>query len=883
MKQPETDLMGAVRRAEFDEVARLVGGLTARERRAEVAGLKALRRELRESTYSRGGAWTALLVAGAVCHSAPSGAADWIGSGDFEGVERWHRPPLGGLLEGQDVTWQREVALRLARRPAGRDGWGPSTGYRVAEHLLRVSDTPPPAEPGFVVGWMTDRGDPRPRYGEGQLPPGGDLYGRLVWDSFTAVLAPLVFDADTAGQLSGPWAAKEDAQRWPAVLARLADERVIDRGELIARGFARLVRGGGVGELRSYLAVVRALAPSEEELAANLRALTALLDGPSPLAGYAQDCLIALDRAGRLDDATVAEAAEVLLARPEKKLVRAQLAWLDRVAARAPELALRAVARCYGHPDRQLQGQALKVTGRHVTGVRGRLLVELRAAVHLLDPAHAETAAQLLGIYVESVEEAEDDRLPEPPRPVAMPAPLGSPAEVAEELAAALAATDSDSVAFERVLDGLVRHAWQDREALVAALAPVLADGEWRSLGVLAGAVTGALPKQRAWRSLTLANASPFRTWELRGGVGELIAARLEEIAWRLAGDPVPLLLATPTWRNGALDPGELVARIRRYEELGLEPGPVDLAQALLRTVPDGTSDDSLASPAGAALAAWLRVGGLRRQDTTLVPAGTARLGVWMAEYRRFCDQPGLGEEELALLGVPGAGAPGVRPEGGVPKAVRTLLGPTERFHRHSEVEHSMPDGRWLAVLPHHREELAVRLIGQLADSAGSTPVRGYPQLLPLLAEQGGPSGFAVHQALAYGLGAGFPEDRTAVVDALLSLAAQGELDAQALGRETGELLRLGAVKPGRLAATCTELADAGAPRLAWTVLAGVLPALLDGRPSSSAAGLLTAAVDCARRAGARGAIAEVARVAASGGRSKLVAEVKVLAGLLGE
>ncbi|MFD5560082.1 DUF6493 family protein [Kitasatospora griseola] len=885
MKQSETDLVAAIRRADFDEVARLVGGLTPPQRRAEVPGLKALRRELRDSIHSRAGAGTALLVAGAVCHTAPSGAAEWIGSGDFEGVERWHRPPLGGLLDGQDTGWQREVALRLARRPGDRESWGPSTAYRIAEHLLRASDTPPPTDPGFVVEWMTDRGDPRPRHGEPRLPPGIDLFARLVQDSFTPVLAPLVFDADTAGQLSGPWVAKEDAQRWPGVLARLADEQVVDREELVARGFARLVRGGGAGELRGYLAVVRALAPSEDELLANLRALTALLDAASPLAGYAQDCLIALDRAGRLDDATVAEAAEVLLARPEKKLVRTQLAWLERVAARAPELALRAVAQAYGHPDRQLQGQALKVTGRHVAGVRGRLLVELRAAALALDPAHAETAAQLLGIHVESEEAAEEqDRLPEPPRPVAMPAPLGSPAEVAEELAAALAG-DGDSVAFERVLDGLVRHAWQDREALASALAPVLVADEWRTLGVLAGAVTGALPEQRAWRSLTTPKASPFRTWELRGGVGGLIAARLEETAWRLTGDPVPLLLSTPTRRNGALDPGELVARLRRYEELGLEPGPIDLAQALLRTVPDGTSDagaDGLASPAGALLAAWLRAGGLPRQAATPIPAGTVRPGVRMTEYRRFCDQPGLGDAELSMLGVPGSGAPGVRPEGGVPDPVRALLGPTERFHRCSEVEHSMPDARWLAVLPHHREELAVRLIGQLADSAGSSPVRGYPQLLPLLAETGGPAGFAVHQALAYGLGAALPEDRTAAVDAVLLLAAQSALDATLLGHETGELLRAGAVKPNRLAATCTELADAGAPRLAWTVLAGVLPALLDGRPPAGAAGLLTAAVECARGAGARGEIPAVTAAATSGGRSKLAAEAKVLAGLLG-
>ncbi|MFD8595517.1 DUF6493 family protein [Kitasatospora sp. NPDC059646] len=874
----------AVRRAGFDEVARLIGGLTPQQRRAELPGLKALRRDLREGTHSRGGAWTALLVAGAVCHTAPSGAAAWIASPDFEDVQQWHRPPLRALLDAQDADWQREVALRLARRPADRDPWGPATAYRVAEHLLRACGSPPPAEPGFVADWMTDRGDPRPRHGEPALPPGTDLYRRLAQDSFTPVLAPHVFDADTARQLSGPWAAKDDEQRWPAVLARLAEEGTVDRGALIARGYARLVRGGGAGELRSYLAAVRRLDPTEDELAANVRALTALLDAASPLAGHAQDCLIALDRAGRLDDPTVAEAAEALLARPEKKLVRTQLAWLDRVAKRAPELALRAAARCYAHPDRQLQGQALKLTGRHVGRVPEELAAELRAAARSLDPVHAEDAARLLGLPARpDSTPQEHDRLPEPPRPVSMPAPLGTPAEVAEELAAALAG-DPDGVVFERVLDGLVRHAWHDRDALAAALAPVLDDGEWRTLGVLAGAVTGALHRQRARRALTDVRASPFRTWDLRGGVGELISARLEEAAWQLTDAPVPLLLATPTDRSGALDPAALAARIHRYEELGLRPGPVDLAQALLRTAPDGTSTavaDHLTSPAGARLAAWLRAGGLPRQATVPVPAGTGRSGLWKSEHRRYCEQPGIAEEPLTLLGVPGAGAPGAHPDDGVPTAVRTLLGRSAPFLRRAAVEDGIPDGRWPAVLPHHREETAARLIGQLAESADPTPVRGHPLLLPLLAEAAGPCGLAVHQALAYGLGAADAEDRTAVVDALLAFAAQDAIDAELLGRETGELLRTGAVKPNRLAATAGELTEAGAPGLAWAVLSRALPALLAGRPPAGAAALLTAAVDCARRTGARGAIPEVTAAAEAGGRSRLVAEATALAALL--
>nr|WP_237419477.1 DUF6493 family protein [Kitasatospora sp. SID7827] len=890
----------------------MIEPMTDAERRAALPRLKELRRELRTGEHARAGAVTALLIAGAVCHTAPSGAAEWIAGRDFD-VPSWAQRPLLALLDARPAAWQRDVALRLAHglslRPADPFGWDTPVPYEIAEYLLRRSDTPPPAEPGLVREWMRDRGSPEPRRWRAPLPPGPDLYARLRADGFTPVLAPLVFDADTVQQLSGPWAAKGPDQRWPAVLARLAAEGVIDRPAFLARGFARLVRGGAAGEQRTYLELLRALAPAAAELADNRRALLALLDGDSVVAGSALEWLAALDAAAPLGADEVAEAAGVLAARPEKKLVRALLAWLDRVAADGrTAVALSGIAGCFGHPDRQLQAQALKVLKRHIGPVEGESLLELRAAALLLDPAHAAAAAELLGLPVESgplgAEQdrlPEPDRLPQPPRPAPAPAPLGTPAEVAEELAAALAA-DDESVRFERVLDGLVRQVWTDRAALAAALAPVLRpDNDWQALGRIARVATGATPAPRVLSALQSRRGRIFGHWEFRGPLGEFLAARLHETAWRLAADPVPFLLATPTRANGALEARELVTRLERYEELGIQPGPVDFAQALLRTAADGGGEgaERLTSDAGRRLAAWLRGGGLPRQTSTAVPAGTRRPGVQDWEGRRYADQPGLDEEQLDRLAIPALDVPGVDPDPGPPEAVRALLGPAAPFHRRSAVDDTTPSARWTALLPHHREELALRLVGQLADSARDAPVRGNARLLPLLAEADGPCGFAVHQALAYGLGAGHAEDRSATVDALLALAAQQQLDPDALGRETLELLAVGAVKPNRLAATLRELADP-APQTAWRVLAVLLPGLLDGpssapgapggpsggpsggRPPRGAAELVAVAVDTARRSGARGPIAAVTRTAARKGGTKLLAEARTLAALLG-
>ncbi|MFC8719812.1 DUF6493 family protein, partial [Kitasatospora sp. NPDC057198] len=499
-----------------------------------------------------------------------------------------------------------------------------------------------------------------------------------------------------------------------------------------------------------------------------------------------------------------------------------------------------------------VQGQALKVVKRHVRALEGELLAELRAAALLLDPAHAAAAAQLLGVAVElDPTAAAADRLPEAPRPVPLPTPFATPAELAEELAAALAAAD-ESAAFERLLDGLTRHAWQDRAALGAALAPL--PQTWEPLHALARIAVGTA------RPEDLPPLLQYR-YQYDNIFGSVLAARLHETARRLATDPVPFLLATPTWRHGALDARELVSRLARYEELGLQPGPVDFAQALLRTAGDGGEGaGALTSPAGRRLAAWLRGGGLPRRESTVVPPGTEP----GAGRRRHCEQPALDADRLEMLAV-ADGAP-------LPEAVRLLLGPRREADEHYRGRAWLLDERATAILPRHREETAARLV----------PLLGDDRLPLLLAEADGPCGPAVHLLLALACSADHERGRAAAVDALLSLAAQRAFDPAVLGREAGALVRDGAVKANRLALTLTDLATAGAPRSAWDVLAALLPVLLEAPVPRGAAELLAAAVDLARETGARGAIAAVTRTATGGGRSRTVTEAGNLAALLG-
>ncbi|MFH8380397.1 DUF6493 family protein [Kitasatospora sp. NPDC018058] len=125
------------------------------------------------------------------------------------------------------------------------------------------------------------------------------------------------------------------------------------------------------------------------------------------------------------------------------------------------------------------------------------------------------------------------------------------------------------------------------------------------------------------------------------------------------------------------------------------------------------------------------------------------------------------------------------------------------------------PIPHWIAMLPRHREELAARWLDHFAMGADRDE-RGAGRYLLLLAESGGPAGLALHLAVAYGLGARHAEDRTGAVDALLVLAARGDLDGALLGRELGELMARGTVTPTRLVAALGLAAETGAGGTVW-------------------------------------------------------------------
>ncbi|MFF4963469.1 DUF6493 family protein [Streptomyces sp. NPDC001037] len=885
-------LTEAVRAGRTAETLRVVRGLTDAERRACLPDLRALRTELREfSPWDR--RWErvrpALHLAGAACHTGAAAAAAWLVVRDL----RWQQAPVDTLLsalESRDSGWLADVARRLAQRPASA-----GVPYELMAGLVSRSGCEVPVTDAYVIGWVG-------HVGGGWR--GGNVLERLRREPDLAALVAGLFALTDLSEVR--WLLGDGPDGWPSALASLAREGVLDRAFLVDACVARLLRGADGADHRILLPVLTELGLTREEERARTADWTALArDAASPVASHAQTVLGALALDGGLTAGQLAEASEGLLFRGEKKLVRAQLVLLGKVLVRDPGKAaelLPVVGQAFGHEDTQLQERALKLVERHLKKLDGpEARDELARCADRLPPALRARAAALLGVPVESGA-AYEEVLPPVPEPVRLAPAPATAEEVAEELGALLA-SGGDVATFERALDGLARHAYRDPDTLREALAPVVSQRWWAAangrygggpavdtryghcnaqegLDLLLAALHGRVRPADLLRAV---NDGPSEQGCAHSALARVCDARLHSLAYRLCTDPLPLLLATPTWSTGLLDPGELVDRLTEYRRLGARVCPTDFGQALLRV----RADDGAAARDAAVRAEALgtREGArLARRLVSGTESPAARAARWLrtgatapAAARRHSRGPRILVETAEV--------PELRH--GFPPEFRGLGHPASPYawsrHCHHWDDSIRP--HWLAVLPEHRELVAARLLPDLAATAVDDG-RG-AGVLPLLAEAGGEAGDAVRLCVAYGLGARHQEDRLAAVDALLVLAARGQLDTARLGADLGELLGSGAVKPQRLADSARTAASTGAEATTGEVLRHALPvplaALAAARPEAAAVAarglgdLLAVAAECAERSGARGEVPYLAETAARGGSSRLVTQARRL------
>ncbi|MBZ6210770.1 hypothetical protein KVH31_30190 [Streptomyces olivaceus] len=839
----------------------------------------------------------ALSTARLGCQVTPPTAADCILSPGFRAA--FSADWMVDVLDLYPAAWQAEVVARIDERATGTvmDG----DRYAIIDYLVRVTGCPAPTATTYLNSWIRYWDHSALRTGKrSELPRYGDMARILRDHHCAATFLPLILE-------------RPDVQLPPvSVLMELADEGLLDRAALVHRVLTemadlhpahalrnlealrltpeehartspervalldplliRVLQDGTRKEITPHLALLRGLGLSAREQVSFLRDHVAMLDLSLPVAEYGQQVLVALDEAGLLEDGVLAESCERVLARPEKKLVRAQFSWLDRAARRDPGRAagvVTGVALAFQHPDIALRERALTVAARHLRAAGEAVLPELRVAAASLGPGLTARAEELFGpppgddgTAGRSTEAPPAalfaDVLPAVPVPAPV-RPVGAAAEVATEVAAVLADPDA-VVSFERALDGLVRHARLDRAILSETLGPVVRREPNLSglygqsdLYDVAAAVRGDEPRE--WHIHLREDQPAFQGPHVVPGgapAEAMLKARLTEAIDLIEAGTQPFLLALPTDTTGAIDAAVLVERIAELEGLGVVPVPADLGQAVLRVTPapDGPvrrAAEELRSDAGRLLARWLAEGGLPHQDSTppdwpVDDPLSAAPGWWHSAHPRSEHDAPL---PPLLQSLP-------------PVAAMLVSGRKEKTWPY----HTVAAPFWAAQLPHHRDEVAARL-----------PYLPTESFFPLLVESGGPAGFATH----WHIGDQLRRSGGTVVDALLTLAAQGQLDSTLLAGQLQARIRHGLLPVGRAVAGLRAAAETGAWATVWSIVEAVLPALLRGTPVRGAAELLAFATECAGRCGAKGAVPEVDALAARPASSKTVKNARHL------
>jgi Family of unknown function (DUF6493) len=903
------DLRALIDAGAVGRVLAAMDGLDDRQRRALAAPVRAYARTLPAALEvgwrQRARRAAALRVAGAGCLSGAETVARWLTRQDLWTFrDDLTMTELVRLLQARDVPWLAELARRLSDR-LRTDRWDDQLWQLVAGLVTAAGMEADelPAGDGFVLGWMRT---PRPE---------GRLADSLAADPYLRVLAPRLFEVDGAGWILA-WSAGTPAASWPRALAALAADGRLPRTMLVDRCLGRLLRGGRPGELRGFLLLHEALDPDLDEVASRARDYARLLaDGPSAVAVAAQRALRRVDDAGRLEPGLLAEASRAVLFRPEKALVRTQLSWLDAVARGRPDRAgelLGVVSVAFAQEAAELQSRALALLVRHARHAGQETRAGLLEAAAALPADLRHQAAMALGGPVPADPSPPWPVLPAP-APREPPPPIGSPAELAEELAAYLQGDSAvEPVTLERLLAALVAFAHRDRAALAHALEPVLARHRlpqwipavgptsdhvylneyalmsWVVLAAVTPPARGRMllrPMEAVWAG------GPQRLHHTRVGPGPRLAmlCRLREIAaglWR----PPPLLLATPTSVTGHLDPGVLLSRLRRAAADGWRPWEYDLQQALLR-LPREPDSAVVADARRLATPAGRRLAGGRPPDPEVSrvvraarPAPRWGLGV----YHPVTDDRVRALATVAPGADPGRPQPASAPAGIVRRVLPRRPSLAALLDELPEPERWRPWGLgqwltcWPAVAPSHRDLIAAHLLPRLAD----LPLggRGDGRVLPLLAEADGPVGPGMALALAYGLGARDPGDRAAAVDALLLLAGRRQLDGPALGTELAALATLDLLRLGRVVPGLRDAARAGAAPDVWAVLAAAIPGMLPPtreRPPRGLPDLIALGAEVAGVVGGGRAIPELAAVTGPGGSSRLATESRRLQRLL--
>ncbi|SCF24407.1 hypothetical protein GA0074695_4709 [Micromonospora viridifaciens] len=723
-----------------------------------------------------------------------------------DAVKRLHRPwsagpPLRvlpelvpGLLRVRGTAWCTTLARGMARRARGR-----ATPWPFTEALMRAVGAGPPDTPGAVARYVANR-------------RGGPLADILADDPWFDHVLPYLFDDDRVA------AAFTDSSAWPTAVVELVERGRVERAVVIAGCLRRLRSGGRQRLLQPYLGMLKQVTPTTDELAGHRQELVGLLTAPmSTVADFAYTSLRALHQRSPLDPATLTEITQSMLSRPEKKLVRAHLAWLRSVPL---DDVVDGLVIGLHHAVPELAERTLDLIEPRLPGLPEAFRDRLRSELPALEGVVAERLAAQLGMTYSAPAFA-PVLSTDPPAELPPPLDLGA---LAGELATVLRMGDDDPVRHEQILDGLVRAARVDRAAAARVLEPVMPQWPGR------------------WQALITATIGRPASYQISGTPLELfVERRCAELAVRLADDPPPALLATPATVAGHVDPDRVLSLLQQAERDGWQPGDADLTQALLRLprVVDAAVHAAarrLVSPAGRRLADWL--------------VGGAEPRTWVKDAQGSHHFSG---GRIAMLD---------------PVELPAELADPRTAAERANTGWRMPTlALWPMVTPSHREVAAAHIQPYVA----ATVDRGNPGtgFLAGLAAADGPVGPAMSLTLAYALASHRENVRLAAGDALVTLAQRPDWDS-GVGAEIGTLACANQIVLQRIVRPLTEAIKAGAHDAVWQVTSAALPALLAAGQRPGLADVVTLAGNAARAGRHTTDLPGLAALAARPGRSRL-------------
>ncbi|MFI9837338.1 DUF6493 family protein [Nonomuraea sp. NPDC051941] len=906
------DIQRAVGTADASVVADEVLRLGADERREVARRMRPYIREARQAAHARFDAarqrhhyrherhvdwrtrnnWIGpLRVAGAGTLGGAAAVADWLLRRDFsEWGQEMPLEPLLRVIAARPAQWQADLAAHLTGRLRATRLQLENGTVALALELLRRTGAEPPDHEPLVVAWVSTEPD-------------------LARDPLARHLVPRLFEAEGVGRALRD--DRIDAPSGRSWLRALTEAAPVEREVLVEGCIRRFLRGGSATDLRFFVRLHDLLdpAPSRERIGDYLRLLPA---APGPVAELALRMLRGPGVA--LSGEEVNDAVAALLFRSESKLVRAGLTLLDQAARDAgddldhlaPALASAFLCESY-----EVRERSVRWAVKHARRFSPVGAETVREAAAVLPP---DLVARLTPAYGQVEPDAAPADAFEPGTLPAFEAPRRRPVRPAMDNLAGTFRELHHEFAFERWLDGFVRHPGARRPP--AHTTDLYGTGEWRYVeqwteallreaagpgqeppgpceperrafesrvrpGILTPGVHRGLAASLAELGLVLGGAERLDTEEPQEGERVFFAPvrkkRREEkppgllpIA-SVGRLPSSALVSPPHWAmlqrcaeiHAALKKGTLPPYLLATPTL--TSGHIDPAELVARL--EGYERNGV-RPLPADLGqALLRLP--REVDSGVVArAGrlTSEAGATLVRWLKARPEP--------VTSVEWPTAPGGRPR---PRIRREPTGvafvdalfcdpPLHRPSHHGSYESS-----WWLVLPSDREVVAMHLIPHLYDGwEGPGHLRPHTTRL---CHQDGPAGEGMALLVGIMLGErGWNAEHCR--ELLLRAAATEALPAAECGRQLGHCLRLLDVKLGPVLQALDECARQGAHREVWQIMSGLLPVFLP-RPGERANAAHTRALEFAAEvagwAGARGTIPEVAGIAARDGSSGLI------------